>query len=413
MVDDGSIRDDVRSVTFQRGFRRMVCGAAVAALFVHQRAQAEPTPSESENAARVLYEAGASAYAAGGFEAATQALAKAYSLAPRPTVLFSLAQAERRLFVLNGNVAVADSAVAHFRAYLAQVPHGGRRADVAEALGELAVLRARPAESSAEVETQSRGATRLLVSVEPPSAEVRVDGVLESDRPLILETTPGSHTLAVEARGYFGESRQVSAVAEGVVATEVRLTPKPATVRLVAAAGTQVWLDGTRLGTTPLGPLRVEAGSHRFELRAPGHTAETRLILAERGAELTVSAFLQLTTQRKLSHGLLVGGGLAALVGGAAAVTAVAFERDATAVERAAREGNISGEALLEHNRSLERRDSWRGVSVVSFAAAAGLVIGGGALYFWNPDGPPPEGSTGARVTSRWSIQADGVGLSL
>lgn len=396
----------------RQALRGKIHGALVvlAALLVPQLAQAQP--AENESAARVMYEAGASAYAAGRFEAAVQALARAYALSPRATVLFSLAQAERRLFVLNGELSVSDSAVAHFKAYLEQVPQGGRRADAVQALGELAVLRARPAEPRADARAEAgTAATRLLISVEPPSAEVRFDGVAKAERPLILETTPGPHTLVVEARGYFGETRQVSAVKDGVVATEIRLRAKPGKVKLSARAGTQVWMDGTRLGTTPLGPLEIEAGKHRFDFRSPGYAAEARFVSVARGAEVTVAAVLQLTTQRKVSHGLLVSGSGAAFLGGAAAVMAWVFERDAQAVDDAARGRNLSPEELSDHNRSLDRRDGWRTVSVASLAVAAGLLIGGGVLYAWNPETASVERSRPVR--SSWYVGAEGAGLRL
>lgn len=393
-----------------RALASMVLGGlVVATTLVDGAARAEP--NTNENAARVLYEAGASAYAAGRFEAATQALSQAYALTPRATVLFSLAQAERRLFVLGGDVAVADSAVAHFKAYLEQVPQGGRRADAVEALGELAVLRARTTAADAPSSVPS-AVTRLLLSVEPESAQVRVDGLVKTERPLILETSPGLHTIAVDAPGYVGEVRQVSAVLSSVVATEIRLAAMPAQVRLSAPAGTNVWLDGARLGTTPLGTLRLPAGKHRFDFSLPGHVAESRIVVLERGAQLTVSAVLPLTTRRKLSHGLLVGGGVAALVGGAAAITALVYEKDARAVEDAARSGSISREQLLDYNRDLERRNTWRTVAVGSFGTAAGLLLGGGGLYFWNPESPTLDGGA-IRFSGRWDIGTDGARLGL
>jgi PEGA domain len=387
----------------------MLGGLVVVASLAHRAARAEPT--SNENAARVLYEAGASAYAAGRFEAATQALSQAYALTPRATVLFSLAQAERRLFVLNGDVAVADSAVAHFKSYLEQVPQGGRRADAVEALGELAVLRARTTATEAPAQPPA-AVTRLLVSVEPETAQVRVDGLVKTERPLILETSPGLHTIAVDAPGYVGEVKQVSAVPESVVATEIRLAAKPAQVRLSAPAGTNVWLDGARLGTTPLGTLRIPAGKHRFDFSLPGHISESRAVVLARGAELTVSAALPLTTQRKLSHGLLVGGGVAALLGGAAAITALVYEKEARSMADAAQRGNISRDQLLDYNRGLERRDTWRTVAVGSFSAGAGLLLGGGALYFWNPESSSLDGG-GLRLSGRWDVGADGARLGL
>src|SRR5262249_49982115 len=51
--------------------------------------------------AKNYFNAGATAYAAGQFVAAAQAFDQAYKLAPRPAILFSMAQAERRQYVID------------------------------------------------------------------------------------------------------------------------------------------------------------------------------------------------------------------------------------------------------------------------------------------------------------------------
>ncbi len=122
--------------------------AAVLAFASSPAWAADPTP---ETLAKTYYDAGVQAYAAGRFSVAMEAFSEAHRLLPKPTLLFSLAQAERREYTVSGDAETLRSAVAHFRRYLEEVKEGGRRADAVDALGELDAVTARA--SAQRVET--------------------------------------------------------------------------------------------------------------------------------------------------------------------------------------------------------------------------------------------------------------------
>ena len=62
----------------------------------------------------------------------------------------------------------------------------------------------------------------------------------------------------------------------------------------VQQPGVTLWIDETPRGTTPLsGPLLVDAGQHRIELRKPGYRAEQRFVTLAGGEEQTLRFELQ------------------------------------------------------------------------------------------------------------------------
>ena len=50
-------------------------------------------------------------------------------------------------------------------------------------------------------------------------------------------------------------------------ATNLQLTPDPSALTVTAAQTTEVWLDGTRLGETPLNAAPVPLGIHEILVR--------------------------------------------------------------------------------------------------------------------------------------------------
>ena len=102
--------------------------ALVVALLTTSRmaAAGEPTTDDVERA-RTFFNAGAQAYASARYAEAVRSFEQAYELAPRPQLLFSLAQAERKEFFASNDGGYVRRAVQHYKAYLEQVPSGGRR----------------------------------------------------------------------------------------------------------------------------------------------------------------------------------------------------------------------------------------------------------------------------------------------
>ncbi|MEO6575926.1 MAG: hypothetical protein ABIP89_18885, partial [Polyangiaceae bacterium] len=94
--------------------------------------------------AKRLFSAGAAAYASGQFSAAIQAFEEANKIIPKPAIVFSIAQAHKRQYAIDRNPEHLRAAIQNYRAYIEQVPQGGRRADAAQSLGELEQMETRP-----------------------------------------------------------------------------------------------------------------------------------------------------------------------------------------------------------------------------------------------------------------------------
>src|SRR5512145_1821022 len=151
---------------------------AVALLSGHS-AFAEPTSLEK---ARESFRAGAQAYGLGEFGAAIQAFEQAYALAPRPAVLFSIAQAERRLYSLNHDQAHLARAIEMYRQYLADETQPGRKSEAVQALSALEPLlvaanaASRPSTPATSAPAPSMVLpTRIMISSPAQNAVIALD----------------------------------------------------------------------------------------------------------------------------------------------------------------------------------------------------------------------------------------------
>ena len=141
----------------------------------------EPTPDEVERA-RTFFNAGAAAYEVAKYRDAVRSFEQAYELSPRPQVLFSLAQAERKEFFASNNAAYLRRAIQHYKEYLDQVPTRGVRRER---------KRLRPASPNARraqdtFARRARDRHRCIHSVLIHSAR---DEVLVRQRQLVAERT--------------------------------------------------------------------------------------------------------------------------------------------------------------------------------------------------------------------------------
>ena len=73
----------------------------------------EPTPDDVERA-RTFFNAGAAAYSAAKYYDAVRSFEQAYELAPRPQILFSLAQAERKEYFASNDASYLRRAIQHY-----------------------------------------------------------------------------------------------------------------------------------------------------------------------------------------------------------------------------------------------------------------------------------------------------------
>jgi len=267
-------------------------------VFLSFSAGAEELPLER---AKESFKAGATAYAAGDYLAAIQALDAAYELTPLPAIAFSLAQAERRQYFVDREREHLDRAISLFRAYVDRLPSGGRRADALDALSQLEPLamalgRAEPSRKPKSEDTPRR--TRLMVASPSSLARVSLDGGPAVASPLIREVAPGQHRAHVEADGFFAADREVIAVAGELIMTEVPLVERPSTLTLWTRKNAELYVDGAFIGS---GGARVTvqlpSGTHRLAVAENGYRVARRTLVLERGETVAVRVPLEPTTR--------------------------------------------------------------------------------------------------------------------
>lgn len=102
-------------------------------------------PSDRDEEARALFEAGRVSYGAGRYDDALDYFERSYELSERPILLFNLASCEERL-------RLDADAIAHYEAYLEEIPDAENRGFVEE---RVAFLRASLAAAAAAAAPES------------------------------------------------------------------------------------------------------------------------------------------------------------------------------------------------------------------------------------------------------------------
>ena len=373
--------------------------------FTLATALAAPAAAAGDDAAQIeqakmLFNAGAQAYEAGRFATAVQAFQQAYAIAPRPAILFSMAQAERKAYYVDKRPQDLRNAIAHYHAYLDQVPTGGRRGDAADALTELEPIAARlsPSEGSAAQAPAAEQKTRLMVTSQTSGAKAALDGGAPEDVPLIEEVSPGKHHVRVWADGYFDEERDALAAQGSLAAIDVPLREKPALLSVVLDTRASIAVDGRPMASTPLAqPLELPSGTHVVTITKNGYKAFSREVTLAHGGSARIDAKLEQSGQRTATWIVLGTAGAAAIAGGVFTGLAFAEQSNAQGVLDAKNQGPIMASDLASYDSDVSARDRWRTVAIACFGGAAGLLLVGGVLYFFDQPhveaGPPPSES--------------------
>ncbi|WP_437286040.1 PEGA domain-containing protein [Sorangium sp. So ce406] len=347
--------------------------------------------------AKALFNAGAQAYAATRYRDAVQSFEAAYRKAPRPALLFSLAQAYRRLYVVEQSPEALRAAIANYRRYLEEVPQGGRRADATEALSELGVIAARleasAPSSPAALEAappDARPRTRINVTSPTAGARVSIDGRAPVEVPLMAEVQPGKHRIKITADGHIDEEREVVAIEGDVLGIDRELRERPALLLVKAPVGAQVTLDGRFIGTTPLPLIQVAPGKRFFVATKNGHMPFSRELSLRRGERRVIEVGLSSSFQRKMSYGLVGVGVLSAAVGLLTMSSSLAAEEKARDIDEKRRRQGISEEELGQYRGHLDTRDELANATTGLFGTAAGFALGGFVFYAFDTPTPPP-----------------------
>lgn len=333
--------------------------------------------------AKAAFGAGSAAYDRGDFLAAIQAFEQAEKLAPRPAIVFSIAQAHRRQYYLDSSPDHLKAAVAGYRDYVSQAPNGTRRGDAAEALAELGPIAERIVASSEPPKPPPKQPARISINATgTPNAHVSLDGAAPVDVPLISVVTPGPHKVKVIADGFVDEVHDVAAVEGTFVAQDFPLKEKPALLAIKAAPGARVDVDGRPMGTTPVAPISLPAGTHLVAIAKNGHDAVLREVDVSRGESRTVDAStIPTSTQRKVATGFLAAGALGVIAGGV--FTGLALDREGAAqtLSDKAQKQNLTDAERQSYDSALTMRDNWSGAAFIGFSAGVALAVTGALLY--------------------------------
>jgi tetratricopeptide (TPR) repeat protein len=365
----------------KRVFVRFVLAAMITTTSANAVAQ------NSLEQARILFDAGAQAFAAGRYKEAVESFKEAYALSGKPQAVFSLAQAERRLYLVSNDSQHLHSAIAHFRQYLELVPDGGRRNDAVEGLEQLEVFAARDAKPvEPKIAAPEVLLGRILISSATPGATILVDGMKQGVSPLVEVVSPGKHVVRVSAPGYITEERDIIAVEKIMVPLEITLKEEPAYLTLTTEDGAIVRIDGRTMGEAPLAKkVELKKGSHNVFVSLPGYYTRRETIELEAGKTKTVDLTLGRTRQRLVSYGLLSVAGAGFI--GAGIQGAVALQKQSTAqnILQQTQSGNITVSNLEEYNDSVSTWETLRNSTAITFVAASILGITGAMAYAIEP----------------------------
>ena len=376
----------------------------------------EPTPDEVERA-RTFFNAGAAAYEVAKYRDAVRSFEQAYELSPRPQVLFSLAQAERKEFFASNNAAYLRRAIQHYKEYLDQVPTGGRRSEATEAKadleGRLARLDPTQAQGGTITHLEKRKA-RITVYSATPGAQVVVDKGAPQEVPYFADLEPGKHVVRVFADGYFDAQQEVSGDKPIDVPLNLTLRDKPALVTIAYEGAGDFLVDGRILATTPVSrAIEVPPGTHVLSISANGRKAFSQEVTLERGKPFKLEPHTEASGQRVVAWTMLVGGGIGLLGGGFFALAALNRENRVQELDEKGTKENLSASELDEHNTAIDRRDAFRTTAIVSTSIGALLAAGGLALYFFdkpnvavlpprsNEPGPSPKKPGELEITAQ------------
>jgi hypothetical protein len=196
---------------------RLALPALLAAILLAGPGAAAEDAAPDVAAARAHFRRAADLYAKGSYRDAIAEFEAAYRARPHGAIHFNVAQCREKLGEL-------PQALRSYHDYLREVPQAEDRAAVVAAMRRI------------DDRLAASGVQALLVSSEPPGAEVRVDGRPRGKTPFVIALPPGGYGLALERPGFAPAVRQVSVTLDGHAVVEVQLEPASPAVAAAAPA---------------------------------------------------------------------------------------------------------------------------------------------------------------------------------
>jgi hypothetical protein len=346
----------------------------------------EPTAEEVDRA-RTFFNAGAQAYSAARYAEAVRSFEQAYELAPRPQLLFSLAQAERKEFFAGNDASYVRRAIQHYKAYLEQVPSGGRRSEATEAKADLESRLARldPSQTAVPVAQPEKRKARVTVYSSTVGAQVSIDGGHAQELPYFGDLEPGKHRVRVFAEGYIDAEREVSGDKLVDQPVDLPLQERPCVVTVVLDSEADVLVDGRIVATAPVSrPIEVPPGPHVLSVAANGKKPFSQEVVLPRGKPFRFEPKLEKSGQRMVAYTMLGVGAVGIVSGVVFGLVSLGEESRAKNILNDREQGNIDADRLATYNRSIDRRDAFRNVSIVTLSGGAAFAAGGALLYVFD-----------------------------
>lgn len=365
-------------------------------LLVSQYALAEET---NVVRAREYFRAGAQAYSVGEYGAAIQAFEQAYNVAPRPAVLFSIAQAERRQFFFTHDSEHLRRAVEMYRKYLNDEPQPARKTDAVQALSELEPMLAATATAESAVGAPPSPAapnasptpisisqpTRVMISSPVRNVTIALDGQFAGKSPLVREVNAGEHLVYVSAPGHLPTERRIIAVSGELVTMDVSLAEQPASLEVIAPRDAQLSIDGRVQGRCPFPkPIELAAGPHLITISKDGFVGIAREERLEAGRTTVIRASLQRSRQRTTAM-FMVGASASALTaGGVFAYFSYKQEQAAQSFLDSRGRRELSADDRDLYNKTRLDRDRLRGAAWVSVGVGLGLGVTSALMWIYD-----------------------------
>jgi hypothetical protein len=334
--------------------------------------------------AKANFAVGARAYDQRKFRLAVDAFQASYQLAPHAAILFSIAQAHKRLYFAEHADADLRQALTYYRRYVKDEPDGRRVEEASTSISDLEAVAARKGISLTEDVAPSvpdvAAPARLLISTAINSATARIDDGSPVELPSRIETTPGKHRVTIEAAGYVPYTTEVVLQPGEPYPLDAPMVQLPARLTVPLEDGTRIYVDGRLVATTPVArPLEVPPGERNLSFARKGSDPLSMTVKLAPGEARAVSADLRTSDQRTGSYACFAIGGGLAIGGGVLAGFAVARQNRALAIT--SKESNITPSERAEQTRAGEDRDLYRGLAVGGFSGAGVLATTGLLLY--------------------------------
>jgi hypothetical protein len=391
----------------------VIARVAVLLALMGAPAFAQPAGKTSRAEAEQFFRAGERAFKQNAFESAADMFERAYATLPLPAIAFSAAQAYRLQHALDGDPRKLKRAVELYEKYVAEDPKGKRVGDAAKILAELRP-RLDEIEKKGKVGEMPavRNATMIVVTTttDIPDARLSIDGGAPEPLNVMREIKPGRHKIRVTAAGYFpfDEAREII---EGEVRPiEAELRPRPAVVRVRAAEGSQVSVNGRPAGVTPLvRPLELPPGRHLVTVTRRGHQPWSRELQVARGQAVELDAAPGRTGQRTVSYVVLGAAGLLALGAGVTYSLSLVAASDADDLNDKRNREGLSRDEARAYDDAVDRREARLGNTWLLLGAGAAVATTGLLLYFM--DNPRAEASGGFTMAA--GSDGESVGLAV